>query len=515
MTPSGVAARFTVAAGPARHRWVGVAVALTLAGLVAAGAVLRLFRIDTQPGGLYQDEAAEGFDAWRLLHEPGFHPLFFADDGGREVPFAYLVAGVFRLAGDSVTALRATAALLGVLALALTPLLLRRFGRIAMLAGTGWAAGSLWLVCVDRDGFRNVTVPLVGTLALWGLLRWQDQPADRRRALAAGALCGLGLWTYQPLKLLPVLALVWLGWLRRSDRPAYEALRVHLRAAALACLVVVVPIAVAALMDPNAYFGRGLAVSAANPDQGGLGSLPLHVLRTLGAFGLTGDPNARHDVDGYPMLPLGVAAIAAAGAVAAWRRRSADPGLRLVLAGLPLFLLPALAATEGGAPHFLRLLGLAPVVAVLVGLGAAQLVELGRHLRGRRGAVLAAGLISLAVGVAGVQAGTRYFGRPAADRYRPYSFDLVSLGEAAVARPGSVVVVSDYDGLTVDFVTRGRAPRRAAPGERLQGLTAGTPVLARSPGELRAALGEAPAATATVVARDPGGAPTVWTAPAP
>ena len=497
-------------ASPRSKRAHTALVATALGLVVAVAAVLRLARIGDQPGGLFQDEAAEGYDAWRLLHQPGFHPLFFADDGGREVPFAYLVAGVFRVAGDSVTALRATAAVLGVLTVALTPLLLRRFGRVAMLAGTAWAAGSLWLVCVDRDGMRNVTAPLVGTLALWALLAWGDRPASVRRALLAGALCGAGLWTYQPLKLLPVVVALWLLWLRRSDPPAWAALRSTLGAAAVAYAVVALPIVVAAAMDPTSYFGRGLAVSAANPDQGGLSSLPVHTLRTLGFAGLTGDPNARHDVDGLPLLPPAVALLAAAGAWRAWRRRRSDPGMRLVLLGIPVFLLPALAALEGGSPHFLRLLGLAPFCAVLVGLGAAELVDRAGAASRLRGALVAAAFVAVVLVAAGAQGAAAYFTRPVADRYGAYSFDLVALGDAALARPGCVVVVDGYDALTIDFVARGRLPRMLEPGMALTGVAAGTPVLARSLDDLHATVGgDAPA---TPVAVGPDGSATVWLA---
>ncbi|HEV7466158.1 MAG TPA: hypothetical protein VGP96_07640, partial [Candidatus Dormibacteraeota bacterium] len=111
---------------PARRRGARLAVGAAFLLLVAAAAALRLVRLGDQPGGLYQDEAAEGLDAWRILHVPGFHPLFFAGDGGREVTFAYLVAAVFQVTGPGVIPLRATAAVLGVAAVAATPLALRR-----------------------------------------------------------------------------------------------------------------------------------------------------------------------------------------------------------------------------------------------------------------------------------------------------------------------------------------------------------------------------------------------------
>ena len=97
-----------VARIPAR----GLVVALAVAILVGA-VVVRFAALSTQPGGLYPDEGAEALDAHRLLHLPGFHPVFFQDDGGREAFYAYLVAFSFRLLGESTTVLRGVSAALG------------------------------------------------------------------------------------------------------------------------------------------------------------------------------------------------------------------------------------------------------------------------------------------------------------------------------------------------------------------------------------------------------------------
>ena len=494
----------SVAARPWGRR-VLVAAALVL--LVAAAAALRLARLGDQPGGLFQDEAAEGLDAWRILHQPGFHPLFFADDGGREVTFAYIVAAVLHLTGSGVVALRATAGILGVLAVAVTPLALRRFGTAAVVGGTAWAAGSVWLVAVDRDGMRNVLVPLVGTLAVAALLAWGGRPACRRGALIAGAACGLGLWTYQPLKLLPLVAAAWLLWLRRSDPEKWRAMRGAVPAAVAGYAVVALPIAVAAVMDPVSYFGRGLSVSAASGDPGPV-ALVTHVLRTLGMFGVLGDPNPRHDAGGLPLLPVTALLLALAGAARCWRGRR-DPGMGLVLAGVPLMLLPPLVATEGGVPHFLRALGLAPFCAALVGLGVAEAVDAGRRLGGRGGSGLAAVVAAALIAIPAAVGTTAYFDRPVAARYDAYSFDLVATARLAAAHPGSVVVLDDYRALVVRFLDAGGAVTVAPPGHRLR-PPPGTVVLALRRSTLAAALGTAAAGSAVVAERDPAGVPRVW-----
>src|SRR5437588_14674 len=82
---------------------------------------------------------------------------------------------------------------LGVIAIWLAS---RRFGRSTALAAMAWSAGSLWLICVSRDGFRNIVTVGFGALALAAIMRWGDHPS-RRWAILGGLAVGAGLWTYQ------------------------------------------------------------------------------------------------------------------------------------------------------------------------------------------------------------------------------------------------------------------------------------------------------------------------------
>ncbi len=188
---------FKPAAGPAV---AAVAAVVALAAIVAAAIFLRFYDLASNPGGLYGDEAAEGLDAWRLLHQPGFHADFFVwftSDGGREALFAYVVAGVFNFAGASVLALRATAAAFGVAGVLAIGHLARRFGTWTGIVAAAWAAGSLWLVCVSRDGMRNMIVPFFGAVALMALLRWAARPG-RGTAILAGAVTSLAATVHVP-----------------------------------------------------------------------------------------------------------------------------------------------------------------------------------------------------------------------------------------------------------------------------------------------------------------------------
>jgi 4-amino-4-deoxy-L-arabinose transferase-like glycosyltransferase len=482
-----------------------------LAAIVAVAIFLRFYDLASNPGGLYGDEAAEGLDASRLLHQPGFHADFgvwFTGDGGREALFAYVVAGAFSLFGETALVLRATAAGFGVAGVLAIWLLARRFGTWTGLAAAAWAAGSLWLVCVSRDGMRNTIVPFFGAVALIALLWWAARPS-RRTAAVTGAVVSLAaLYTYQPLKLLPVLAIVWLLWLRHADRATFERLRAGFVPFAVAFVAVAAPMIAVAVTNPANYFGRAAATSPLNPDVDADSNLLVHVVRTIGMFGFTGDPNQRHDVAGVPLLPLSLAALGLLGAWRLWRLRR-DPAHALILLSLLVFLIPPLVAAEGGSPHFLRALGLAAPLGVTIGLGAAELVEITRRRWGLTLGRASIALVALALGSAALAGGLSYASRPVADRYEPYSYPLVELADAA-RQPGSLVVTDEWSASVVLFLDFDRQPAIVAPGTKVANPDAYTQILALSQEDLVEALGAGGAAGATPVAWDPAGSPVVW-----
>ena len=491
-------------------------VALVAFSLVAVGAVLvRFWDLSNQPGGLYPDEAAEGVDAHRLITDPSFHPVFFDDDGGREALFAYMTATAFRLAGASVTTLRGTAAAVGVVGVLLIWVAARRYGRLAALAGMAWAAGSLWLIAVSRDGFRCILVVPVGALALAGLLRWGDRPG-RWTAVLAGAATGLGLWTYQPLKLLPVLTLAWLLWIRRYDPDRFARLRSTLAWHIGAYVVVGGPMIWTAITDTRNYFARGVTslfdIGGSVPE-----SLPIHILKTIGMFLVTGDPNERHDVNALPLLGPVLFIPFAFGVWRIWRRRR-DPAYALLLVGLVVFFLAPLLALEGGAPHFLRSLGLAPYVAAAIGLGCVELVRLARRIpkewtgiaTPQRTAAAAATVCAAALVLLGAVSFRTYLARPVEQRYDPYSFADVQLAAAARGGPGTAVVIADYDALDIRFLDAADPPTIVDPTQHIANAAVFSLIVAPTRADIARAAGSSIAARATAEAVDPRGNPVVW-----
>ncbi|HEX2194108.1 MAG TPA: glycosyltransferase family 39 protein [Candidatus Limnocylindria bacterium] len=475
---------------------------LSLVAVLGFAAALRFIDLDVNPGGLFRDEAGEALSAQRIVGDPGYRPVFLPQGGGREALFAYAVAVGFGLFGESVLVLRSVAAAIGVAGVAAIWLAVRRFGNAAAWLAASWAAGSLWLICVSRNGMLNSIVPLFAALAVAAVLRWQQRSTPTSAILAGSALAVATLYTYQPLKLLPLVILIWLAWLWRVNRPVVDALRPTFLATGISFLIVAAPMLVYAISDPGNYFQRPASVSAlADPSA----NLVSHWLRTLGMFAIAGDPNPRHNVDALPLLGLPLAAVALVGIVRLWRRR-ADPAHALVLWSLPIFLLPPMLATEGPPPHFLRALGLAVPVSITVALGALALSDWAAARMGppaARGVVAAVAVGLLAIGVA---SGRTYLSRPVVDRYDAYSYDVVAMVE--LAGPQDLLLLDPPDARVADFLSSGRL-QVAAPGIRVT-LPSDGRVLALTIRDLSRSVGAAGAERAAAVARNPLGEPTVW-----
>jgi 4-amino-4-deoxy-L-arabinose transferase-like glycosyltransferase len=498
-----------------RSRWLALG---ALAVVMAAAAFFRFYDLATNPGGLYGDEAAEGLDALRLLHQPGFHPdwmVWFQSDGGREALFAYVVAAAFHVFGEMALVLRATAAAFGVAGVLAIGWLGRRFGTWTGVVAAAWAAGSLWLICISRDGMRNTIVPVFCAAALIVLLHWAARPG-RLSALLAGAVVSLAaLYTYQPLKLLPLLVVVWIVWLRHADRARYNELRSGLVPFTAAFLIVAAPMIAVAVTDPISYFGRAAAVSTFNPAVAADASLPIHILKTIAMFGFTGDGNGRHDVAFLPLLPLPLVAVAGLGVWRLWRNRR-DPSHSLILLSLPIFMIPPLVATEGWSPHFLRVLGLAAPLGVTIGLGAAELVDQARRRWSRPGSgrpiapIAAITAVALTLTVVALSSGWTYLSRPVSDRYTAYSYEVAAAGKYAADHPHSVVIIDAFSGTDIQFLQWANPPTIVSPGSRIENPKAYTAIVAMTQLDLTQALGPEIGNRAEPVAWDPSGRPMVW-----
>jgi len=413
-----------------------------LVGVMLLAAGLRLWKLDVLPPGLYHDEAINGVDAHLVASGAGL-PLYFAANNGREPLFIYLQSLAVAILGPNPYTLRLVSALIGILTVPAVyfcamaflnssapadlepraPIRQRR--GLALVAAAGLAV-SYWHLSLSRLGFRAVMLPFVSALAMgffwraWSGRRYRDY-------FWAGIWFAVALYTYTAARLLPLVPLVFLLlegvtdlWrARRADGAARQALWLiwRRRLTGLALLIsigalLLLPLAMAAVRDPNTVLGRSGQVSIfdASPQMG----LPdtswerlLHnITLVLRNFYDRGDQELRHNLPGRPALdPLLAALFTLGWLTALWQIRQAR--YRLLLIWLTIMLLPTLLSTQ--APHTLRGAGALPPLVLLCAVGAQSLLGASSRVIGPRAGVAA--LLSILIVVSGALTVRDYFTR--------------------------------------------------------------------------------------------------------
>ena len=367
-----------------RDRW-GEALLVVAITLVAAA--LRFYALDRWPPGLYHDEAHNGLDALRVL--AGERPVFFEANNGREPLYIYIVAAAVAALGRSPGAIRVVSAILGTLTIPATYLMARELlGRRVAVWAAALAATTFWTLNLSRIGFRAVSLPLVSALAIWSLTRalrrgvWWDW-------LAAGLFVGLSLYTYLAARFALLIWALVAGYALFVRRPRAAWPKVALFAAA--ALAVAAPLLAYAGGHPDAFLRRAGQLSVWSPEISGgdpWGTLARHALKTAGMFFVRGDFIPRHNLPYRPVFdPLMGAFFLVGAAWCALRRR---PAHWFALGWVGIMALPTVLAED--APHFLRAVGVLPVLFLLPALG----LERGyAFLRQRR----AGGLAAVALGL--------------------------------------------------------------------------------------------------------------------
>ncbi len=284
---------------PHQSKWEFIAISLILLTAVIA----RLYRLSSLPGGLNGDEVFNAIDALRV--GPGFWPVFFEGNNGREAFFLYLTAASLRLLGQTVFALRLPAALLGTgsvwLAYRLGRVLFHR--RVGLLAAA-LIAVSLWPVMESRWALRAVSLTFMTALTVYLL----DQAFRRQsswRWLAGGAALGLTLYTYIPSRLLPVVILIWMGWLFWARRAEAQRQWRQMVTAFLIGLIVFLPFARYIWQFPDKVNQRANSMTVALDlalRQGDWSALAASVGGVLRMFSLGGDVDWRYHVAGVPVF---------------------------------------------------------------------------------------------------------------------------------------------------------------------------------------------------------------------
>jgi len=453
-----------------RKSWAGLLVVIVIA------AIFRLWWIDSLPPGFHLDESFEGLEAWRILTDPAYRPLFLTGNFGVPPVNAYanaLMFSLFSLFGREAgpTAMRTTAALFGTLGVAATwaaATELRRLDAARLTAAFPLFAAALlatmrWHIHFSRMGIEPILVTLEVATALWLLLRGR-RTGSKLAWAGCGVVLALGIYTYQAAWLLPLaIAAAWLilWWQDGALSPAAQAHAEKRRGwrfvrggaiAAMTAGVLLLPLAIFFFEHPDLFVLRPAQIAttgAAAATHQSLSESALAYLLMFVPLVQAGDLDPRRNIPGVAALNLWQAIPFWLGVgVALWRIRR--PATSILLAALVVMLLPGVLSEY--APHYHRVLGAAAPVALLGGIGLDWIWRwwgAGRGARGDETAPLRParlawiGWLSVALLVAGAAVSARdYFVRWAALPDLFYAFDvgLWTIGQEIASQPADEVL---------------------------------------------------------------------------
>ncbi len=398
-------------------------IALLLVMLAAVG--LRLWRIDSLPPGFHFDESFEGLEAWRILTDSTYHPIFLTGNFGVPPLNAYANAGMFwlfeRFGGRAgPIAMRVTAAVIGVLgvlavyALAgeLRRLDPRRLTPVFPLLAAAALALMRWHIHFSRMGIEPVMVPAIWAGATWLFLRgWRT--GSWLSFTASGVLLAAAMYAYQAAWEIPFLMIGVVGHLiiverkklkiknsqstiknseSNATKPRHPIFNLQssisparwrgILLTALTAAILFAPLAWFFIHNLDLVFLRPtqLAVvgETGSPADSSVWANVWATAKMFGPFGQPGDLDPRRNLPGAPALNLWLAIPFYAGLlIALWR--VASPAYSIPLIGLVGLLLPGVFSEY--APHFHRIVGAAAPAALLIGVGLDAVWRWGRETK--------------------------------------------------------------------------------------------------------------------------------------
>jgi 4-amino-4-deoxy-L-arabinose transferase-like glycosyltransferase len=449
---------------------------LLLLGLITVvAAILRLYRLDDIPPGLCGDTAYKGIGADRIL--TGEYPIFFEESwGGIEPMFMYLLAGLFTVLGSTPLAIKLLSASIGIITIPLLHLLARELlnSRSTGLLASAFLAISFWHVNWSRLGWESILAPLFVIVTIYFL--WRGLRTKRRREFVyAGLALGASLYTYQALRFLPILVVVYLLFRALVEKGFWR----EYGPSAVVCVVIAIllfaPLGAYFATHSDVFLRRAGEVSIFNPEknpQGPLHSFVLSTIRVLGTYNVRGDPLWRHNLPGRPAFDVLTSAFFFVGlglSVLRCRERSYS----LLLFWLVILSLPPILTPPRDVPHFTRSIGALPAACVFPALG----VQTAWHwLRNRRPsarirAIATSTLVAILLASAAVTVRDYFVLWAGYPELREHYFDGQFVDLAAAMNelddPGAVwllpisALASPHDEPghhTVEFLYRGLAP---------------------------------------------------------
>ncbi|MFK7801305.1 MAG: ArnT family glycosyltransferase [Anaerolineae bacterium] len=329
---------------------------LTLILLTAA--LMRIVGFVTHsPPGPEHDEVANWLIDKAIM--AGQHGVYFTEAYGHEAGFHYWQTLFVWLVGDNLIALRAPAALMGLLSVAVTYALNRRlFGRDFAILATAIIAVLFMPVFYSRLALRAISLPVTAGLA--ACFMWDYFIKEERRYLIEAALlAGLSSYTYLASRTLPIFFVGFLIYIAIFHRQLIKSTWRDWLLFAAVYLLVSLPL-ILFLQNP-----QNIEIRTGEIDgpmramlSGDFQPVLQNTLAILGGFGFSGDPLWRQGVAFQPIFEPIFAILFYGGLlISLWRIRDIRYGFLLVWLGASV--VPSVVTVD--APSTIRMILMLPV----------------------------------------------------------------------------------------------------------------------------------------------------------
>lgn len=440
----------------ADNRWMIAALIV----ITIAGAGFRLFHLDVMLPEMTSDHVEKLLDSQRVAD--GDYNIFFSNNGGREPFQMYALAALATLPGIDINfmGLKLLAVIESVFTIPIFWWMgravigdrdddTRRLGNWVGLAAALLLAGGYWHAAITRVALRIILTPLVVSLLLIFLSRAMRY---NRRAdfVLAGLVLGFGVYTYQAVRILPIVVVIGIGlalFFHLRGRHQRIQMIFNLAILVIVSFIVFLPLFRFSVERPQDFWRRTEGrlfgddiITETLPDgtliertaslterveafSENLPKLAGNVVRAVGMFNYRGDLAWFHNAPMYPAMDTVTGALLVVGAVGwlvlIFRKR--DVVYILIPIALLVMLMPSalsIAIIEENPSHT-RASGAMPSAYLLAAFGLASLCYTLRRTTPRMiGAIFATGTLIAVGAVVFWGSGDRLF-----NAYRPLYID--------------------------------------------------------------------------------------------
>jgi 4-amino-4-deoxy-L-arabinose transferase-like glycosyltransferase len=393
-----------------------------LVAVLSLAVFMRTFRLLEIPSGIFFDEAMNGLEAAQIL-EQNVHPLWSDELSGRPTLHLHILAVAFRFLGVNERAMRLVSAAAGTATVFTLWLFARHlFDRWVALLAAFFLAVARWHVNYSRIVFEAILHPLLQLLAFYFLFRGLDS-RKLRHFFLSGLCLGLGLYTYISFRLVPFVIVVFLLYKVVSQRGFIANYWSGVLLLFLTTVIIISPLAVFALQNPERFTNRFQEVSLFTEMQreGSYQPLIKNVIGYLLMFNHRGDRNPVLNLPGEPALSFVPAMFFVLGL--GWAIiRIRDGRYLFLLLWFVFSLLPGILTHSIETPHGTRVIGAAPVACLLAALAAVRLIESLIQLRNVWRVMAVVLLMSLVTGATLYMDYDAYFVRQATNPHSWWAF---------------------------------------------------------------------------------------------